>query len=265
MWSSTRGSSVGTELVAAEWIKLRSLRSTYLSVLVATVMVISVGYLMAHWIAQSWASTAPTDRSANDPIGAPLFGGVFAQLVLGSLGALTVTSEYTTGLIRTTFAVTPQRRKVFAAKALVIGATGFVAGAVMLGTTFFLSEAVMGPGRGGVSLSQPGVPRALGYAVLYTMIITLLGVGIGAIVRHTAGAVTVLFSVVFIVPQILDKLPDSLRNDVMRFGLSRACTSAVSLRRQAFTFSPTVSILICAAYAAVALVIGAVVIGRGDV
>ena len=144
------------------------------------------------------------------------------------------------------------------------GATGFVVGALMLGTAFFISEAVMGPSHGGVSLFQPGVFRGVGYGVLYTMIITLLGVGIGAIVRHTAGAITVLFSVVFIVPQILDKLPENLRNDVMRFGLSRACTSAVSLRRQAFTFSPTVSILICAAYAVVALVIGAIVIGRGD-
>jgi ABC-2 type transport system permease protein len=244
---------------------MRSLRSTYVSVLAATLMVIIVGWVMAHYTVQQWASTSPQDRLLLfDPIGAPLFGGVFAQLILGSLGALIVTSEYTTGLIRTTFAITPQRRKVFAAKALVIGATGFVVGAMMLGTAFFISEAVMGPSHGGVSLFQPGVFRGVGYGVLYTMIITLLGVGIGAIVRHTAVAITVLFSVVFIVPQILDKLPENLRNDVMRFGLSRACTSAVSLRRQAFTFSPTVSILICAAYAVVALVIGAIVIGRGD-
>ncbi|MFJ2582700.1 ABC transporter permease [Kitasatospora aureofaciens] len=255
---------MGTELLGAEWIKLRSVRSTYLSLAAAAVLVVLVALSVATTTADNWPTMTPRDRSAFDPVAAPLFGAVFAQLVIGVLGVLAVSSEYSTGLIRTTFATVPQRRKVLLAKVTVTTALALVAGGVILGASFLISQAVMANGHGGVSLSDPGVARAMAYAVLYLVIVTVLATSLGAIMRATAGAIAVLFTLVFLVPQVLDHLPQDLRHTLMRFGLQRAAAGAVSLHPAADTFSPTVSMLVCAAYAAVALALALFLIGRRD-
>ncbi|MBV6700170.1 hypothetical protein KV557_24210 [Kitasatospora aureofaciens] len=150
------------------------------------------------------------------------------------------------------------------AKVTVTTALALVAGGVILGASFLISQAVMANGHGGVSLSDPGVARAMAYAVLYLVIVTVLATSLGAIMRATAGAIAVLFTLVFLVPQVLDHLPQDLRHTLMRFGLQRAAAGAVSLHPAADTFSPTVSMLVCAAYAAVALALALFLIGRRD-
>ncbi|MEV5282867.1 ABC transporter permease subunit [Streptomyces sp. NPDC052811] len=255
---------MGTDVLGAEWIKLRSVRSTYLSLAAAAALVVVVALSVATTTAENWPTMTVRDRSAFDPVSAPLFGAIFAQLVIGVLGVLAVSSEYATGLIRTTFSTTPQRRKVLLAKVAVTAALALVAGTAILGVTFLLSQGIMAGGHGGVSLGDPGVLRAVAYAVLYLVIVTVLATSLGAIMRSTAGAIAVLFTLVFLLPQVLDHLPQDLRHDVMRFGLQRAVASAVSIRPQLDTFSPTVSILVCAAYAVVALALALFLIGRRD-
>jgi len=252
------------ELLHAEWIKLRSVRSTYLSLAAAAVLVLATAYSVADSTGRDWPTMTAADRAAFDPVSAPLFGAVFAQLVIGVLGVLAISSEYGTGLIRTTFATTPQRRKVLIAKAAVATAVALAAGTAILGLSFGLSQALMSGGHGGVSLGDPGVFRGVAYAVLYLMLITVLATSLGAIMRATAGTIAVLFTLVFLLPQVLDHLPQNMRHELMRFGLQRAATSAVSLRPQADTFSPTISLLVCAAYAAVALAVALFLIGRRD-
>jgi hypothetical protein len=254
-----------TELLHAEWIKLRSVRSTYLSLGAAALLVLATAYTVADATGRDWPTMAAADRATFDPVSAPLFGAVFAQLVIGVLGVLTVSSEYGTGLIRTTFATTPQHRSVLTAKIAVTTAVALLAGIVILGLSFTVSQAMMAHGHGGVSLADPGVFRGVAYAVLYLMLITVLATSLGAIMRGTAGGIAVLFTLVFLVPQVLDHLPQNMRHTLMRYGLARAATSAVSLRPQADTFSPTVSLLVCAVYAAAALGIALFLIGRRDV
>ena len=252
------------ELLHAEWIKLRSVRSTHLSLAAAAVLVLVTAYTVAGSTGHDWPKMTARDRAAFDPVSAPLFGAVFAQLVIGVLGVLAISSEYGTGLIRMTFAITPQRRKVLIAKVTVTTAVALAAGTAILGLSFGLSQAMMADGHGGVSLGAPGVFRGVAYAVLYLMLITVLATSLGAIMRSTAGGIAVLFTLVFLIPQVLDHLPQNMRHSLMRFGLQRAATSAVSLRPQVDTFSPTVSILVCAAYAVTALGIALFLIGRRD-
>lgn len=257
---------MGGELLAAEWVKVRSVRSTWLSVAAAAVLVAGVGYAVASGTASGWGSMSAEARARFDPVSEPLFGGVFAQVVMGTLGVLAVSSEYTTGLIRTSVAATPQRWRLLAAKAAVLGGFALVVGAVLLGGTFWVDQAVLSPGSGGVSLADPGVFRAVSYSVLYMVIVTLLGVGVGAVVRHSSGAVAVLFAVVFGVPQVLDHLPPRWHDDLARFGLERAAVGAVAVRpAPGVLFSPTVSLLVCAGYAVVALAAAFVLFERRDV
>jgi ABC-2 type transport system permease protein len=248
---------MSTELFAAEWIKLRSVRSTPLVLALSAILVIGIGIVVT-------GSSTPDDGL--DPVRDGLIGGLFAQLAMGTLGVLAMSSEHATGLIRTTFAVTPQRHRLLAAKVAVLGTVSFVAGVVIIGTAFFINHALLHSVDQGVSLADPGVFRAVSYAVLYLVIVTLLGVGIGAVIRHTAGGVAVLFSLLFLIPQILDRLPQRWRADVVRFGLHSASISATSVRPhpQLLAFGPTASILVCAAYAIVAVAGAFFLIGRRD-
>jgi len=113
--------------VAAEWIKLRSVRSTYLALAAAAVAAIALGYLVTHYVASSthWATMSPQARATWDPVSYSQGGLAIAQLAFGTLGVLVISSEHATGLIRTTFTATPWRRAVLAAKAALHGSPGY--------------------------------------------------------------------------------------------------------------------------------------------
>jgi ABC-2 type transport system permease protein len=98
----------------------------------------------------------------------------------------------------------------------------------------------MANGHGGVSLGDPGVLRVMAYLVLYLVNVTMLATSLSAITRGTAGGIAVVFTLLFLVPKVLDHLPANLRDSLQRFGLQQAADSAVSLHPQPEAFSPTV-------------------------
>ena len=123
-WAPARARDV----LASEWIKLRSVRSTYLTLLFAAAAAVGIGYLVAHAKATHWATMPAAARAAFDPVSDSFTGLGLAQLAFGALGVLVISSEYTTGLIRTTVAAVPRRRAVLAAKAAAVGAVTLLAG-----------------------------------------------------------------------------------------------------------------------------------------
>jgi ABC-2 type transport system permease protein len=187
-----------TAVLHAEWIKLRSLRSTYLTMLCAIALGTGLGILDTASVAHHWATMSAQDRAAFDPVGDSFTGLVFAQLAFGVLGVLTISTEYGTGMIRTTLAATPRRGIVFTAKALVVGAVAVVLGEAFAFGTFLLGQAMLATGHLDVSLTDPGVLRAVSSAGLYLWVVALVGYGVGALLRHTAGAVAVMFGVIFL-------------------------------------------------------------------
>ena len=187
-----------TAVLHAEWIKLRSLRSTYLTMLCAIGLGAGLGFLDTASVAHHWATMNAQDRAAFDPVGDSFTGLVFAQLAFGVLGVLTISTEHGTGMIRTTLAATPRRGLLFTAKALVVGGVAVVLGEAFAFGTFLLGQAVLAPGHLDVSLTDPGVLRAVASAGLYLCVVALVGYGVGAFLRHTAGAIAVMFSVIFL-------------------------------------------------------------------
>ena len=93
-----------------EWIKLRSVRSTYLVLLFGAAAAVGIGYLVTHADATHWATMTAAKKAAFDPVYDSFSGLGLAQLAFGAFGVLAISSEYTTGLIRTTFAAAPRRR-----------------------------------------------------------------------------------------------------------------------------------------------------------
>jgi hypothetical protein len=187
-----------TAVLHAEWIKLRSLRSTYVTMLCAIALGTGLGFLDTTSVAHHWASMSAQDRAAFDPVGDSFTGLVFAQLAFGVLGVLAISTEYGTGMIRTTLAATPRRGVLFTAKALVVGAVALVLGEVFAFGTFLLGQAMLAAGHLDVSLTDPGVLRAVASAGLYLWVVAMVGYGVGALVRHTAGAIAVMFGIIFL-------------------------------------------------------------------
>jgi ABC-2 type transport system permease protein len=243
---------------ACEWTKFWSVRSTYWTLLIAVVTPIALSAVVAVALSHQPAGQPPLD---------PLLPGVlsleYAVLSIGVLGVLAFSTEYGTGLIRTTFAAMPRRRVVLAAKAAVAGAVTLVAGELVAFISFFLVQAVLSGRHLGVSLSRPGVPRAVLATGVILFVVAMMGLGLGAIIRHTAGGIAALFAVI-ILPSILSAIPAPWGGRIGRFTLLDAGHQVTALHPATNLFSPALSLLVLLAWPAVVLLIAAVMITRRD-
>jgi ABC-2 type transport system permease protein len=190
--------------LASEWIKLRSLRSTWYTLACLFAVGLGITVLAANGAARAYAD----DPGAWDPTAHSLRSYIVAQLIVGVLGVLVVTSEFATGLIRTTLTAQPRRHRVLAAKVAVSVGVAVVAGQALMFAAFLLGQPVIG-GQGvpNAALGDPGVLPAVFGGGLYLAIIALLAVGLGAIMRATAGALTTLVGIVFLTPALAGLFP----------------------------------------------------------
>jgi hypothetical protein len=251
-------------VLASEWIKLRSVRSTYLVLLFAAAAAVGIGYLVAHAHATHWATMTAAARATFDPVEDSYTGLGIAQLAIAALGVLVISSEYTTGLIRTTFAAVPRRRAVLAAKAAVVGAVTLLAGQLIAFATFFAGQWALSAQHLNVTLAHPGALRGVLAAGFYLAVMAWVGLGLGAVIRHTAGAITAMVGVVFLLPTVIRVLPAPWDTRIGRFTLDSAAPQMIAQHPQPGYFSAGPSFLIVAAYAAAAIAAAAFVITRRD-
>ena len=189
----------------AEWVKLRSLRSTWYTL--ACLLAVGLG-ITALATGRAGEQYTAAEQALWDPTQRSLTSYMVAQLVIGVLGILVVTSEYATGLLRTSLAVTPRRHRLLAAKVVVATAVAVVAGQALMFATFLLGQALLATqGVPHAELGGPGVLSAVVGGGLYLAAIALLAIGLGTILRATAGAITALVGVVFLVPALAGLFP----------------------------------------------------------
>jgi ABC-2 type transport system permease protein len=248
------------DVLTSEWTKLRSVRSTYWTLLIAAVTAVGgsaiVGFSTAH--------SPKGGGAAFDPVAMIFLGWLeYPVLAVGILGVLAFTSEYSSGQIRTTFTAVPRRLAVLAAKASVVGAVMLLFGEVIAFIAFSLAAAMESGDKHGISLSQPGAPRAVLAAGFCLFAIAMLGLGLGAIIRHTAGAVAALPAVIYL-PLIVLALPSPWGERIGRFTLLAAADQLVSAHPRAGLLPPPVSLLILIAWPAAALLAAALLITRRD-
>jgi ABC-2 type transport system permease protein len=176
-----------------EWIKLRSLRSSWWTLAVTIIGAVTIG-----------VTVGVNTKSPNGDVTNNALAGMIPGLLLaGVLGVLTMTGEYTSGLIRPTLAAVPRRPLVLAAKAAVLGAVLLAAGEAAAFLSFFAGGLALGHGIPAPSLGNPGVLRAVALSGASFVLIGLLGLGLGAVIRHTAAAVTVLVGGVYVAAQFI--------------------------------------------------------------
>ncbi|MEQ4301208.1 ABC transporter permease subunit [Plantactinospora sp. B6F1] len=202
-------------VVRSEWTKLHSLRSTWLTL--GTVLLLAVGLAGAigYGVRRSVQSGDPAPTTA-DAVGTAFLPMDFLMLVIGILGVLQITGEYGSGTIRATLSAVPRRWPVLAAKAVAL--TGVTVPVLTVGclAAFLVCQAALGPD--GAGLGDSGVPGAIVGAAGSAALIGLLGLGIGAMLRHTAGAITALVVLLMVVPALLGPvLPGEREEAVLKY------------------------------------------------
>jgi len=195
-------------VLRAEWIKFRSLRSTWFSLLAALAIVDGLGTLFAALHAHRMTNgVRPGGVLFFDATQVSLRGVFLAQLAVGVLGVLVITGEYSTGMIRSSLAAVPRRSPVLAAKAIVFAVPVFAVSFVATLIGFGLGQWAQASTHAQASLSTPGAWRAVVGAAVYLTLIGVLGVGLGFLIRNTAGAVATLFGIVLVAPLLAQALP----------------------------------------------------------
>jgi ABC-2 type transport system permease protein len=263
-----RTSAVGrvtqARVILSEWTKLRSVRSTRWSLLVATVLTIGFPILASIVISSHWGSRSPSDRAGFNGLDPALIGSQVAQLAIGVLGVLVITAEYSTGMIRASFTAVPKRLPVLWAKAVVFAAVTFVLMLPSVLIAFFATQSILARHQANVAWSDPGVPRAVIGAALYLTVVAALTLGLGAIVRNTAGGIATFAAIFFVLPPLMDVLPSSWNNAISPYLPGNAGRAIIATTRDAHSLSPWVGFAVFCGYAALALAIAAVLLVRRD-
>jgi ABC-2 type transport system permease protein len=184
--------------VRAEWIKLWSVWSTWVALGVAAAFSFGLGLADTVSAVRGWETMPAADRAAFDPLGSAFAGLTFAQLALGVLGVLIVTSEYSTGTIIAARTAQPRRGAAFTLKAGTAAGVALVIGQALAFGSYLLGQAVLHGKHLDVGLAAPGVLRSVASAGLYLGVVTMVGFGLGALLRHPAAATSALFAVVFL-------------------------------------------------------------------
>jgi ABC-2 type transport system permease protein len=254
-----------SDLTRMEWIKLRTLRSTGWGFGILAVSMIGFAVLVNSLLSAHWGHMSAADRASFDPTNQGFTGLIIGQLVMAVLGVLTVTSEFSSGMVRATFAAAPRRPLVLAAKVAVFGGAALLAGEVLAFISFFAGELVLGHGVPHVSLATPGVARAVLMAGGYVALTGLIGLGLGAIIRRTAGGIAAAAGLIFVIPFLTLPLPDSVRNDVAKFLPEQiAASSITAVKPEAHTLSPGLGFAMLCLYAVVLLGAGAYTLAKRD-
>jgi ABC-2 type transport system permease protein len=254
-------------LLRAEWTKLWSVRSTLWSLLVTIAIIVGLGALFCAARVARADHLDPGELANFDATGFSLNGIFLAQLAVGVLGVLVMSSEYATGQIRATFGATPQRNLVLAAKVAVYMVVVFVVGIIACFAAFFIGQSILAGSTkfNNASLSDPGALRAVIGGAIYLSVLGALGIGLGTILRRTAGAIAALVGLLLILPILVNFLPSPWNTDISKYLPLQAGNAVFHTAKLASTdLSLWVGFAVFCAYAVASLAIGAVLLARRD-
>lgn len=250
-------------LVRAELFKLRTVRSTYIIMLIAAASNVGFAILAAAVIAPRLGTS---ERAHVDVVQLALAGLHLSQIAFGVLGALVITGEYGTGMIRTTLAAAPRRHALLAAKALVLTSVTLITATAFTVAAYLVFQATLPAGTlTGTSLSDPGVARAVVGGGLYLTALAMLGFGLGVLLRSSAGAIATLFGLLFVPPLLLDLLPGSWKTTIGPYIPMQAGDQVyIAVRREASALGPWAGFGVFCLYGALAALAGLITITRRD-
>jgi ABC-2 type transport system permease protein len=243
-------------LARMEWIKLRSLRSTWIALALAVVAPAGIA------VAAGGSNTTSGGMSVSNTLTGMLIG----VLLIGVAGVLAMTSEYASGTISATFAAAPRRLRVLAAKAAVVGAAALVTGEAAAFLSFFAGGMTLRHGITAPALSQASCGRSCSPEPASAWS-AVFGLGLGAIIRHTAAAITVVVGIVFVGGTFIGQSDFAIRPYLPLYIVSHSlgATGPACLPGMAPCWlSPWSGLGLLAGYAAIAMLLGGLILARRD-
>jgi ABC-type transport system involved in multi-copper enzyme maturation permease subunit len=259
-----RGRVTQWNVLRSEWTKLRSVRSTAWSLAAAFLFTIALADIAAAVVVNHWPHMQAHDRADFHPLDVTLVGVQLAQLAIGVLGVLLITAEYSTGMIRASMCAVPRRLPVLAGKALVYAFVTFALMAPATLIAFFTGQAILSSRHIETTFTAPGVPRAVLGAALYLTVIGLFGLGLGTIVRNTAGGIAAFAGIMFVLPPLMNVLPSSWNAAASPYLPLQAGERIMALHR-GNQLAPWTGFGVLCIYAAASLIIAAVLLRHRDV
>jgi ABC-2 type transport system permease protein len=253
-----------TATVKSEWIKFRTVRSSILGVVVTFVLTIGLGALIATTLRGHFHEFSPLRRITFDPVAASLRGTLFAQFAVGVIGILFITSEYSSGSIRTTLAAVPQRTRLALSKLIVLVVSMLVVSEVAVFITFLLAQSIFSGVVPTASLSNGSVLQAVILAGVFLTLLSALGFALGLILRQSATCISVYTSLLLIVPIVMFLLPQSWQTSYTKYEPSALGEAMMSPTGAANSFGAGSATAILLAYVVVVLGVGIVLLHRRD-
>lgn len=249
--------------VRSEWVKLRSLRSTTLTLLAAVLALVGLGLLISAVTNSNFSQMSARELASFEPVARSLAGVHLAQLAIGVLGVLLVTGEYSTGMIKSSLAALPTRLPVLAAKAGLFAVVTWVSMTLASFVAFLGGQALLG--SHGTSLSAPGALRAVFGVGLYLTVIGLLAVAFGFLIRSTAGGISALFGLLLVLPGLGALLPASWQSWILPYLPSNAGAVLYDVKPTPGTLGPWSGFAVLCLWAVAALVAATLLLRRRDV
>lgn len=250
-------------VLRSEWVKLRSLRSTAWTLLVAAVLMIGLGWLAGWDINANWSEHSPQEQAAISPVDGTLGGFHLAQLAVAVLGVLLVTGEYATGMVRATFAAVPRRLPVLWAKSVLFALVTFSLMLVAAIVAFVGGQEFLG--EHGTTLSGPGVVRGIVGVSGYLTVVAVLAVAVGFIIRSTAGGVATMCGLLLVAPTAGLLLPASWQEHLLPYLPSKAGAAVFSALPTPDSLSAAAGSVVLGVWLLAAMAAAALVLRRRDV
>lgn len=259
-----RTSTSLAHVIRSEATKLMSLRSTWWTLLALVTVTIGASTLFAWGQSTHLSGMSAKDIASIDVTSQAMAGLAFGQLAIAVLGVLVICSEYSTGGIRATFTAVPNRPRVMLAKGLVFAAIATVVGMITAFGAYFISMPFWAKQHMATNLSEPHVLRAVLGGGLYVLASGMIGFALGAIIRHTAGAITAVVGLLFVAPPLTQLLPGGWGHWVRIHFTSNAGQQIAGVLPSDSQLTPWVGYLTFTIQWVVPLIIGAWLIRRRD-
>jgi ABC-2 type transport system permease protein len=263
--SAARLSAIG--ILRSEWIKLRSVRSTVWSYAIIVVVSFGIALLLSATITFDGA-TPPAEMQTGIVLQASTFGIYFGQLIVGVLGVLTISGEYSTGMIRSTLTAVPKRLPALAAKALVLFVTTFVVGLISVFGSLLIATPLLAGNGVEADFGDGTLIGSLLLAALYLALVAVFALGLGTILRSSAGGIAASLGTILLLPTIVSLIAALTQaewaNDLMPYLFSNAGTGMYTPLMGGEGLDQGQNTLIVLAWVAVSLIGGALLLKRRD-
>ncbi|MEV8022548.1 ABC transporter permease [Streptomyces sp. NPDC086554] len=244
-------------VLRSEWHKLWTLRSTWITLLTAAALVLAVGITMG--------VTYDGDDADVDTVVFTLFGTQLSQICLAVLGILVTAGEYSTGMIRASLTAVPHRLPVLWSKAGIFTTIAFTMCLVTNVVTFLAAQIWLSGSDKELSLTDSGVLGALATSAAGITLLSLIALGLGALLRSVPGAIGAFVGSVLILPEVLTMLPFSAVDTAVKYFPAQAASSLGSVARVENTIAPGTALFTLALWAAVIMAAASVLLKRRDV